>query len=78
MMAQGALTLGLGAGINPLAAIAPALSSRALMSRPVQAYLANALLPLRGRPRAGIQGTIADALAEEETPLVHRSRFRND
>jgi hypothetical protein len=75
MVAQGALTMGLGMGINPLAAAVPAVTSRALMSRPVQAYLSNAAVPMRGQPMAGVRGAAVDASAEESPPLRHRSRF---
>jgi hypothetical protein len=79
------LALGLGVGVNPLAMVAPALTARGVMSKPVQAYLANALrgqqymAGKQGAPMAGVKGTIADVLADEEwQPLTHRSKYRTD
>jgi hypothetical protein len=88
----GLQTLGAIGGYNEggvLGAVAPmagqAAAARLLMSKPVQKYLSNALkgqqymAGKQGVPTAGVKGTIADVLADEEwQPLTHRSRFRND
>jgi hypothetical protein len=73
---------GVAGAMAPLAG--QAIGARLLMSKPVQKYLANALrgqgylAGKQGAPKAGVKGTVADVLADEDEPLVHRSRFRND
>jgi hypothetical protein len=74
---------GLPGALAPMAG--QALGARLLMSKPVQRYLSNALrgqqymAGKQGAPKAGVKGTIADVLADEEwQPLTHRSKYRTD
>jgi hypothetical protein len=74
---------GLPGALAPMAG--QALGARLLMSKPVQKYLSNALrgqqymAGKQGAPKAGVKGTIADVLADEEwQPLTHRSKYRTD